>query len=143
MPKPAISVAPECGCRSRTLPVLLNLSPTVAAHLTSAIHEYCERARLSYNSVPAELREIERSLADRAMWGQEGPSFDDLWRAHEAERVMPALLTYRQASVLLGVSERTVKRRVAAGTLTPVRDGGISRLRVTDLEAFIERSIGA
>jgi excisionase family DNA binding protein len=50
------------------------------------------------------------------------------------------LITKRGVSVVLGASERTVDRLVAAGRLRAYRIGGHRRLRLDDLEAFIAES---
>ncbi len=49
------------------------------------------------------------------------------------------LLSYAATATVLGVGERTVKRLVAAGVLTPVRIGGSSRVQVEQLDAYLER----
>jgi len=53
--------------------------------------------------------------------------------------VSPKLLSYAATAQVLGVSERTVKRLVAAGDLTPVRIGGSARIRVEQLKDYIDR----
>ena len=50
------------------------------------------------------------------------------------------LLTKRGVSSVLGVSERTVDRLVAAGRIRAYRIGGHRRFRLDDLEAFITDS---
>jgi excisionase family DNA binding protein len=50
------------------------------------------------------------------------------------------LLTKRGVSLVLGVSERTVDRLVAAGRIRAYRIGGHRRFRLDDLEAFITAS---
>ena len=50
----------------------------------------------------------------------------------------PRLLTYAEAGRLMAVSDSTVKRLVAAGDLTLVHIGGAARLRICDLDEFIE-----
>lgn len=49
----------------------------------------------------------------------------------------PRLLTYRQAADALGVSPRTVARRVKAGAVAVVVDGGIRRIPSESLEVFV------
>ncbi len=49
-----------------------------------------------------------------------------------------ALHTIPAAARILGVSERTIHRRIHAGTLPAFRDGRIIRIRDTDLSAYIE-----
>lgn len=47
------------------------------------------------------------------------------------------LLTFFEAAELLGVSAKSVRRRVDAGLLPSFRDGRIIRVRRVDLEAYI------
>lgn len=60
--------------------------------------------------------------------------------SHEASGVIDALLTYRQAAKVLGVTERTVWSLVNVGTLPAVRFGRSLRIDPVDLRAFIERA---
>lgn len=50
---------------------------------------------------------------------------------------VPRLLTLAEASVVLGCSVKTVRRRIAAGDLVPVIDGGLRRITEQDLRVFI------
>lgn len=54
-----------------------------------------------------------------------------------ADRSRPTLST-SDAARLLGVSERTVRRFMAGGSITYYRIGGLTRFRKCDIEAFIE-----
>jgi excisionase family DNA binding protein len=47
------------------------------------------------------------------------------------------LLTYEAAAVVLALSVRTLKRRIAAGDVTPVMVGGLPRIRRADLDAYV------
>ena len=51
----------------------------------------------------------------------------------------PLLLTIAQAADCLSVSSRTVRRLIAAGELAPVKIGRALRLRVTDLQSYVDR----
>lgn len=48
-----------------------------------------------------------------------------------------ALLTIRQATEILQVSLKTVRRRIKAGELPVIRDGNIVRIDPDDLSAYI------
>jgi excisionase family DNA binding protein len=69
--------------------------------------------------------------------GQERTEIDfvgaitDAFNRHEA-----LLLRPREAARMLGISERTLRRRVAQGAVTAVRSGGLLRFRVDDLKEF-------
>lgn len=49
----------------------------------------------------------------------------------------PRLLTYRQAADLLGVSPKTIARRVKAGGLAVVVDGGLRRIPEAALARYV------
>ena len=50
----------------------------------------------------------------------------------------PLLLTYEQVGQRLQVSARTVRRRVAEGSLPAVGVGSARRVRATDVDAFVK-----
>jgi len=53
---------------------------------------------------------------------------------------LPSLLTYRQAAMVLGVTDRTIWTLVNRGALLAVRFGRSVRIDPADLRAFIERA---
>jgi excisionase family DNA binding protein len=55
-------------------------------------------------------------------------------------QTVEALLTYRQAAKVLGVTERTIWTLVDRGALPVVRFGRSVRIDPADLRAFIERA---
>jgi len=126
--------------RSRDADLLLmTMTAEVAGHVCIAIQQHRKWARTSGLAAPDELDEIERALATRARRGQDGTPLEDLWSVRHAQTMTPRLLTYAATATVLGVGERTVKRLVAAGDLTPVRIGGSSRVRVEQLDDYIAR----
>ncbi len=62
-----------------------------------------------------------------------------MWSVRHAQTMSPRLLTYAATATVLGVGERTVKRLVTSGVLTPVKIGGSSRIRVEQLDDYITR----
>lgn len=56
-------------------------------------------------------------------------------------RPQPRLLTYGEVGHLLGVSARTVQRLVEDGDLSAVRVRGLARVRVEDVDAYLDRLI--
>lgn len=58
----------------------------------------------------------------------------------EIPPTVEALLTYRQAGEILGVTDRTVWEYVDSGKLRNVRFGRSVRIDPADLRDFIERS---
>ncbi len=119
--------------------IVLSVTAEVAGHVTIALQEHRKWARRAGLALPEELPEIERALAIRARRGQDGTPLEDLWSVRHAQTMTPRLLTYAATATVLGVGERTVKRLVAAGDLTPVRIGGSSRVRVEDVDDYIAR----
>jgi len=52
--------------------------------------------------------------------------------------VTPRLLTYQQAADALAVSPKTISRRVKAGSMAVVIDGGLRRIPEASLSAYVE-----
>ena len=48
------------------------------------------------------------------------------------------LLTLKQVAVVLGLSERSVRRIIQAGDLPAIRVGGSPRIRSADLRAYMD-----
>ena len=48
------------------------------------------------------------------------------------------LLTLKQVAVVLGLSERSVRRIIRAGDLPAIRIGGSPRIRSADLRAYLD-----
>jgi excisionase family DNA binding protein len=84
-----------------------------------------DRARIE--TLAGELTHVAR-FADRS-----GQPVDD--RGHDGHGL---LMNYTTAAQRLDVSERTIRRLVNSGRLPVVCIGGARRIRVTDLEAFVE-----
>ncbi len=114
--------------------MIIDLSREVAGHLAVAVRLYRQRADHDGLGVPAALRDIECEMAARAMRGQQGTPLADPWEARNAEPMNVKVLTYEQAAARLQCSQRTIKRRVAAGDLVPVRSGRVTRLLVADVD---------
>lgn len=54
---------------------------------------------------------------------------------------MTQLCDIREASRILGVSEKTIRRLIESGELNPVRIRSALRFRSEDLAAFVERHV--
>ena len=83
--------------------------------------------------VPAQLVEL---LSQLASAGQGRPKVADVEAEPHDSSVL--LLDYNAAAARLGVSERTVRRLVAAGSLPAVVVGGCRRVRAADLAGYVE-----
>jgi len=117
----------------------VTLTAEVAGHLCLAVQQHRQWARRAGLALPDELDQLERALATRARRGQEGTPLEDLWSVRHAQTMSPQLLDYPAAGQVLGVSQRTVKRLVAAGDLPVVRVLGSARIRVEDIDGYIAR----
>ncbi len=120
--------------------MLLDLPPEVCGHVAVAIRHYRSTARRDGRAVPAALTDLEGLLSERAMTRPEPTELGQLESIAESEAMSPLLLTAKQAARRLLCSERTLQRRVAAGHLSPVRNGRIVRFRVTDIDAAINET---
>jgi len=106
------------------------------AHLVMALSRYHRQLRAEGGRVPAQIEELITFLADRVRAGQVLPTHG----AASAPTAVPRrlLVTKRDAAEQLGVSLRTIERLISAGRLPLVHVEGAARVRVGDLEAYVE-----
>lgn len=123
--------------------LLLQLSPTLAGHLATAVRAHRQWAARVSLPAPPELAELERIFTETANGRQQPSVLDELAALRDRPPVAARLLDYRSVADGLSVSVRTVERLVAAGQLRTVRVGGASRVPVADLDAYIENLKGA
>ena len=57
------------------------------------------------------------------------------------EDVSEPLMTVREVATGMNVSEKTVRRRIATGDLTAIRDGRLVRIRPTDYRSYLESKL--
>jgi excisionase family DNA binding protein len=109
------------------------------AHLVIALSRYRRQLRTDGGRLPAQIEDLITFLGDRV-----GPLHDvprlDPWRAASDSSAMPRrlLITKSDAAKLLGVSLRTIERLISAGRLPLVHVEGAARVRVADLEAYVQ-----
>jgi excisionase family DNA binding protein len=110
------------------------------AHLVIALSKYHRLLRTTGGQVPAEIEELVLVLTDRASALQPAPLLDPC-RAASAPSAMPRrlLVTKSEAAEQLCVSLRTLERLISAGRLPLVHVEGAARIRVADLEAYVQR----
>jgi excisionase family DNA binding protein len=124
-------------------PQLLVLSVDTRARvlIAAALALGRRELRRSGTAVPSSFDELLSVLAARpeaAPSGQQRPQLD-----HNPPLPEPLLVDYREAARRLGISERTLRRRVASGDLRAVRIGRRALLRVSDLREYgTERNVG-
>ena len=115
------------------------LSAGLIAHLVIALSRYRRQLRADGGRVPGEIEDLITFLADRVKARHDVLMLDP-WRAGSDPSAMPRrlLITKSDAAEQLGVSLRTIERLISSGRLPLVHVEGAARVRVTDLEAFVE-----
>jgi excisionase family DNA binding protein len=121
--------------RSGELPVT-----ELIAHLVIALSKYHRLLRTTGGQVPAEIEDLVLVLTDRARALHPAPLLDPC-QAASAPSAMPRrlLVTKNEAAEQLCVSLRTLERLIAGGRLPLVHVEGAARIRVADLEAYVQR----
>ena len=111
----------------------------VLTHLALAITRYVRQLRKDEIPVPPMIDELAAFLTlyvktRPAVTGVDG----DYGTSQDVPVVRRLLITKAEAADQLGVSVRTVERLIAAGRLPLVHVEGAARLRVADLEAYVD-----
>ena len=109
------------------------------AHLVRALSRYVRQLRAEGGRVPAQIEDLIAFLADRVRARHDVLMLDP-WRAAFDPSTMPRrlLITKSEAAEQLGVSLRTLERLISSGRLPLVHLEGAARVRVSDLEAFVQ-----
>ena len=111
----------------------------VLTHLALAITRYVRQLRKDEIPVPPMIDELAAFLTLYVRTRQAATGLDGDYRTPQDVPVMPRLLiTKAEAADQLGVSVRTVERLIAARRLPLVHVEGAARLRVADLEAYVD-----
>jgi len=115
------------------------LPAELIAHLVIALSRYRRQLRAEGARVPAQIEDLIGFLADRAKARHDVLMLDP-WRAASDPPAMSRrlLITKSDAAEQLGVSLRTIERLIAAGRLPLVHVEGAARVRVADLEAYVQ-----
>jgi excisionase family DNA binding protein len=111
----------------------------VLMHLALAITRYVRQLRKDEIPVPPMIDELAAFLTlyvrtRQAVTGVDG----DYGTSQDVPVVRRLLITKAEAADQLGVSVRTVERLISAGRLPLVHVEGAARLRVADLEAYVD-----
>ena len=110
----------------------------VLTHLALAITRYIRQLRKDELPVPSMVDELAACLTLYVRTRQAATGVDgDYGTPRDIPVVRRLLITKAEAAEQLGVSVRTVERLIAAGRLPLVRVEGAARLRVVDLEAYV------
>jgi excisionase family DNA binding protein len=103
----------------RSAVYLVETTPGVMGHFAAN----CERAGLQFRVLPVQNGPL---LARRDGEADDG-------------QVAPLLLRLERTAEVLDCSPTTVKRLIKAGDLPAVKVNGATRIRVADLQAYVER----
>lgn len=115
---------------------LAELDREAAVHLRAAVEARRRWCITNGYRWPDALSELARLLA--APGGRSRSSVDACPVCCDGDLVQPMALPYDEARRLVGVSEKTLRRWVAAGELPVVEVGGVRLIRPADLEEFLD-----
>jgi excisionase family DNA binding protein len=125
--------------RRRALTKPEETTSAVLAHLALAITRYVRQLRNEGLPVPSMVEELAAFLT---MYVRTRPAatgvHGDYGTPQDVPVVRRLLITKADAAEQLGISVRTVHRLIAAGKLPLVHVEGAARLRVADLEAYVD-----
>jgi excisionase family DNA binding protein len=109
------------------------------AHLVVALTRYLRQLRADGGRAPAEVEAVITFLTDPARALHDATLLDS-WGAASDPSGMPRrlLITKSDAADVLCVSVRTIERLISSGRLPLVHVEGAARLRVSDLEAYVQ-----
>ena len=115
-------------------------TPSAAlTHLALAITRYVRQLRKDELPVPSMVDELAACLTLYVRTRQAATGVDgDYGTPHDVPVVRRLLITKAEAAEQLGVSVRTVSRLIAGGKLPLVHVEGAARLRVADVEAYVD-----
>jgi excisionase family DNA binding protein len=111
----------------------------VIAHLVIALSRYLHHLRAGGMRVPAELEDLSVFLASHVRQCHDVPPIDPRRaRSDPSDVASRLLLTKREAAERLRISLRTIERLISAGRLPLVHVEGAARVRVADLERYVQ-----
>ena len=114
----------------------------VLTHLALAITRYVRQLRKDGLPVPARVDELAAFLTLYVRTRQAATGVGgDYGTPQDFPVVRRLLITKAGAAEQLGISVRTVERLIASGRLPLVHVEGAARLRVADLEAYVDALI--
>jgi excisionase family DNA binding protein len=116
--------------------LLLDLTEAERLHLAAALRDRQRALRRDGRTLPPRLTELAAGLIgpQAATAGRKSPTPATTTKVGDAW-----LMSGSQAARLLGVSDRTLRRRAAAGDIPSVLDGNHRRYRRTDLERYVKQ----
>lgn len=116
----------------------------VLTHLALALTRHIRQLRHDGLRVPASIDELAAILMHCVRTRPAPTGLDDMPLAADDGGVAGRLLvTKAEAAELLGVSVRTVERLVAAGRLPLLHIEGAARIRIADIEAYVDSLVSS
>lgn len=117
-------------------PLFLDVPRVLAGHLSVALGNHLKWLQRNGYSVPDGLAELQALFRSKASGGQGEPNGAVALELVEP-RLDPLVLQYAEVARMLRCSPRTVGRLVSSGALPTVKVGGLARVRVVDLNAYV------
>ncbi len=115
----------------------IHIDPDLAGHLAVAVRrhrEVCDRLGYAY---PTELAELEETLAGIAHGGPERPRMAPAGNSANVRGVDHDWFSPAEAVIATGLSPRTIRRRIADGSLSSSKIGRCRRIARADLDDFM------
>lgn len=120
--------------------MIVSLDPGGERQLLAALRIYMAQQRRNGVVLHPDLLELMRSVEARS--GQERPRIAPPSAAPDTAAMPPILVDYAAAALALGVSVRTVRRRVAEGRLPTVTLGRARRIPTSALLDLAQANAG-
>lgn len=117
---------------------VMSVDRALAAELNQALDIYGRWRRTNGLPPAKRLTQLAESWSGLVRAGQDRPDHQPQRDDVDNGLVPSVLVNESETARLLGVSERTVRRRAAAGELVAVRIGAAKRYRKADIEAYID-----
>jgi excisionase family DNA binding protein len=125
--------------RRRVVTTPEETTSAVLTHLALAITRYVRQLRKEGAPVPSMVEELAACLTMYVRTRQTASGVKgDYGTPQDVPVVRRLLITKAEAAEQLGISVRTVHRLIAAGKLPLVHVEGAARVRVADLEAYVD-----
>ena len=126
------------GYTRRVVPTPEETSSAILTHLGLAITRYVRQLRKDGLPVPPAVEELTALLSMYVKTRQATGTDHEYRTGQDVPATRRLLITKQEAAEELGVSVRTVERLISAGKLPLVHVEGAARLRVADLEAYVD-----
>jgi len=118
--------------------LIVDVNNVTALHLATALDLHARTCRANGVTMPAEVVQFAARCWQIARGDQEGPQGPALDAPPVVVHPAPMLLTVSEAAEALRLSERKVKRLVAAGAIASVTIDSARRIRLDDLRRYVD-----